>query len=134
MRISDWSSDVCSSDLDQYGLAKPHLIPLRVFSNAARLDGFTLHAGDAQGVLSGSRPDEVASLTIGGLVLQPGQLTTQGGNDSLTMVSADTQAAAMLKPDSSAEDRTSTRLNSSHKCANCMTYSAYTTKSKPNIF
>src|SRR3546814_8405405 len=110
MRISDWSSDVCSSDL----------------SNAARLDGFTLHAGDAQGVLSGSRLDEVASLTIGGLVFQPGELNTPGGNDQLTMVSADTQAAAMLKPDSSAgakatlkdgrvvRDRKRTRLNSRH--------------------
>src|SRR3546814_15305532 len=62
--LQDSQPGTMSLMIDQYGLAKPHLIPLRVFSNAARLDGFTLHAGDAQGVLSGSRLDEVASLTI----------------------------------------------------------------------
>src|SRR3546814_7782582 len=100
--LQDAQPGTMSLMIDQYGLAKPHLIPLRVFSNAARLDGFTLHAGDAQGVLSGSHLDEAASQTIGGLVFQPGELTTQGGTDQLTMVPADTQAAAMLKPDSSA--------------------------------
>lgn len=86
--------------IDQYGSNKPHLIPIRVFSNPGRLDGFSMHAGDTQGVLSGSGLDEVASLAIGDLVFQPGALTTQGGNDQLTMNAADTQTAAALKPDS----------------------------------
>src|SRR3546814_14008104 len=56
--LQDAQPGTMSLMIDQYGLAKPHLIPLRVFSNAARLDGFTLHAGDAQGVLRGSRSEE----------------------------------------------------------------------------
>src|SRR3546814_11651671 len=30
LRISDWSSDVCSSDLDGHGLALPRLFPARL--------------------------------------------------------------------------------------------------------
>lgn len=85
--------------IDQYGSNKPHLIPIRVFSNPGRLDGFSIHAGDTQGVLSGSGLDAVASLAIGDLVFQPGALATQGSNDQLTMTAVDTQAAAALKPD-----------------------------------
>lgn len=88
--------------IDQYGSNQPHLIPIRVFSNPGRLDGFSLHAGDTQGVLTGSGLDEVANLNLGGQIFQPGALTTQGGNDQLTMIAADTQAAAALKPESGA--------------------------------
>src|ERR1700729_3110246 len=45
--------------VSQYGASQPQAIQLQAFSEAARLDGFTLHAGDAQGILRGTRLDEV---------------------------------------------------------------------------
>ncbi|HET8881495.1 MAG TPA: hypothetical protein VFM56_04915 [Solimonas sp.] len=105
--LQDAQPGTISLMIDQYGTTQPHLIPLQVFSNPGRLDGFVIHAGDVQGVLSGSRLDEVASLTIGDLLFQPGALTTQGGNDRLTMTAADAQAAAALKPDRDAAARVS---------------------------
>jgi len=83
----------------QSGISEPHPIPIQVFSNAGRLDSFTLHAGDAQGVLKGSRLDEVASLVIGAVNFVPGELSTQGKDDELPMVAQDAAAAAALKPD-----------------------------------
>ncbi|WP_299695533.1 hypothetical protein [Hydrocarboniphaga sp.] len=85
--------------ITQSGVSEPHPVPIQVFSNAGRLDSFAMHAGDSQGTLKGSRLDEVASLVIGAVSFAPGELSTQGGSDSLTMVAQDAQAAAALKPD-----------------------------------
>ena len=81
----------------QYGVSQPQAIPLRAFADAGHFEGFTLHAGDTQGILKGSRLDEVASLAIGKLVFLPGQLSTRAGTDELLMISQDTQAIADLK-------------------------------------
>lgn len=85
--------------IGQYGVSQPHTIPIQVFSSAGRLDSFVLHAGDAQGVLKGSRLDEVASLAIGPVVFTPGELSAQGSNDALVMIAQDASASAALKPD-----------------------------------
>ena len=81
----------------QYGASQPQAIPLRAFSEAGRFEGFTLHAGDTQGALKGSRLDEVANLAIGKLVFVPGQLSTRTGADELLMVAQDAQAVGDLK-------------------------------------
>src|SRR5882757_7517448 len=83
----------------QYGLTEPQPVPLQVFADAGRYDGFSMHAGDIQGTLKGSRLDEVASLTVKNLVFLPGELSTRAGSDELPMVAQDAAAAANLKPD-----------------------------------
>ena len=85
----------------QYGLATPLPIPIQGFTDAGHLDGFAIHAGDTQGILKGSRLDEVTGLTIGNVAFVPGNLTSKKGNDELVMQAQDPQAAAALKPDSS---------------------------------
>ncbi len=85
----------------QYGLAEPQPVPLQVFSEAGRFDSFVIHAGDIQGVLKGSRLDEVASLTVKNVTFVPGELTSRGGSDELPMVAQDAQAAAGLKAEHS---------------------------------
>jgi hypothetical protein len=82
----------------EYGLAQPHPIGVQGFAEAGRFDGFEIHAGDAQGMLKGSRLDEVASLSIKNVVFTPGELSTRQGNDELPMVAQDVAAAAELKP------------------------------------
>jgi hypothetical protein len=84
--------------VSQYGASQPQTIQLQAFSEAARLDGFTLHAGDSQGILRGTRLDEVASLAIKGIEFTPGKLSSSQGTDQLPMTAADTAASALLQP------------------------------------
>ncbi|MGA7540017.1 MAG: hypothetical protein WBW93_14765 [Steroidobacteraceae bacterium] len=81
----------------QYGARAAQPVPLRAFAEAARLDSFTLHAGDSQGVLAGSRLDEVAGLAIAGVAFVPGALSSSQGVDELTMTAQDLAAAVALK-------------------------------------
>ncbi|HEY5264471.1 MAG TPA: hypothetical protein VIJ37_05720, partial [Steroidobacteraceae bacterium] len=83
----------------QFGAGEPQPVAIRTFSEAGRFDGFVIHAGDAQGLLKGSRLDEVASLSIKNIAFVPGELSTAHGSDELPMVTQDTQAAATLKQD-----------------------------------
>jgi hypothetical protein len=85
--------------VNEYGLAQPQPISLQTFADAGRFDGFELHAGDPQGILRGSRLDEVASLALKGVVFQPGELSSRPGGDELPMTATDAQAAAELKPE-----------------------------------
>jgi len=83
----------------QYGVAEPQTVPLQAFSEAGRFDGFVMHAGDFRGTLTGSRLDEVASMTLQNVNFVPGELTSRAGSDELPMVAQDPQAAAGLKAD-----------------------------------
>jgi hypothetical protein len=83
----------------QYGVSEPQRISIQTFSEAGHFDGFSLHSGDAQGILTGSRLDEVASLSIHGVVFLPAELSSRNGSDELALVAQDAQAAATLKPE-----------------------------------
>jgi hypothetical protein len=82
----------------QYGASPPEPVPLQAFAEAAHLDSFTLHAGDSQGVLTGSRLDEVSGLAVAGVAFVPGALASSQGVDQLTLTAQDAAAAAALKP------------------------------------
>ena len=81
----------------QYGANEAQPVQLQAFSEAGHLDGFAIHAGDSQGLLKGSRLDEVASLLLKGIEFLPGQLSTNQGSDELLMVAHDARAALALK-------------------------------------
>ncbi len=85
----------------QYGVEQAQTISMQGFTNAGHIDGFSVHAGDNQGTLTGSRLDEVSKLVIGKINFIPGTLVTQGSSDKLSMTTqadSDTQTAAALKP------------------------------------
>jgi hypothetical protein len=70
----------------QVGLEKPDQVPLHTYSEAGKLDSFKLYAGDHQGVLKGTRLDEVATMTVNNVVFSPaGTLSHSGNEDSLLM-------------------------------------------------
>jgi hypothetical protein len=83
--------------VSQYGSPQPQPIQLHAFSEPGRLDSFTLHAGDSQGILRGTRLDEVASLTVKGIEFTPGKLSSSQGVDQLPMLAADTAGSGLLK-------------------------------------
>src|SRR3546814_4444968 len=103
MRISDWSSDVCSSDLNDAAVA--HVLP-RPLRKSGTLDvlAFELNGGDAGGVrLPGGRHHHL------------GALVRLDGADIAEMdqrLHGDILAAAADHLGD--QDRKSTRLNSSH--------------------
>jgi hypothetical protein len=73
----------------EHGGAAPQLIAISAYVDPGRLDGYTLHAGDATGVLRGSRLDQVAGLTLRGAEFTPGELTSSKGTDELVLTAAD---------------------------------------------
>jgi hypothetical protein len=83
--------------VSQYGATQAQQVALHAFSEGAHLDGFAFRAGDSQGLLKGSRLDQVSTLTIQGVEFVPGKLDTKQGNDELSMVTRDTQPVATLK-------------------------------------
>jgi hypothetical protein len=83
----------------EFGAGQPQPIPIRTFSDAGHFDAFTIHSGDVQGLLKGSRLDEVAKLSLKNVSFVPGDLSTRNGNDELPMVAEDAQAAPGLKPE-----------------------------------
>jgi hypothetical protein len=83
----------------QYGAGDPQPVSVHAFSEAGHLDSFAIHAGDAQGVLKGSRLDEVASLDVKGVQFAPGALSTHQAADELTLVAQDPAAATFKQGD-----------------------------------
>jgi hypothetical protein len=81
----------------QYGAAQPQAVPLEAFAQAGHFERFTYHAGDLSGVLKGARLDEVAKLTFRGVTFKPGNLTTAGGVDELSLASEDPLSIGKLK-------------------------------------
>jgi hypothetical protein len=74
----------------QVGLEKPDQVPLHTYSEAGRLDSFKVYAGDHQGVLKGTRLDEVATMSVNNVVFSPaGALTHSGSEDALLMTAPD---------------------------------------------
>src|SRR3546814_10603872 len=100
MRISDWSSDVCSSDLFAKLIAN-------TFDQEAMLQNDLTSAQVQVGAMEGRRDyagDRVAQVERGNVATEQAHRT--GSNEGQR------NAAAMLGL--SVEDRKSTRLNSSH--------------------
>ena len=81
----------------QYGAPEPQSLELRAFSEAGHIDLFNIHAADTQGILKGTRLDEVAGLSIEGIAFAPAKLSRTQGADELSLIAADAQAIAALK-------------------------------------
>jgi hypothetical protein len=80
----------------QAGAKEPEQIALHSLSEAGKYESFTLNAGDAQGMLTGNRLDEVAGLELKGVHFQPGKLANTSSGDELTLNAADANATAQL--------------------------------------
>ncbi|MGP7794444.1 hypothetical protein [Sphingomonas sp. CLY1604] len=76
--------------------AAPVTLTLPALQEVGRLDDLTLAAGDDEAVLTGSRLDQVRSVTIGKATLQPGALSRADGSDRLVLVPADPAALRAL--------------------------------------
>jgi len=82
--------------IQKYGLHDADEIPLHTYAEAGRLDSFSIHAGDAEGVLKGTRLDQVSSLELKDEQFAPGAVTRANQQDELKLTMHDTSAAAMF--------------------------------------
>ncbi len=71
--------------IKQFGVPDAKTLNIPSFAEAGKYDGFTIHAGDRGGVLTGTRLDEVASLELRGVKFAPGKLSRNGNSDTLEL-------------------------------------------------
>jgi hypothetical protein len=83
--------------VSQYGASEPQSLELRAFSEAGHIDLFSIHAEDSQGILKGSRLDEVAGLVLQGVDFAPANLSRTQNGDELSLIAKDAQAVTALK-------------------------------------
>lgn len=82
--------------IHKFGVRDPDEIPLHTYAEAARLDSFGIHEGDADGVLKGTRLDEVKTLLLNGIAFDPGVLTRANQQDELRFGMHDAASVAKL--------------------------------------
>ncbi len=87
--------------ITNFGQSEENEIPLQTYAEAGRLDAFEIHAGDSEGVLTGTRLDEVSSLEVSNVRFSPGALARAHQQDELTMKADGTTANSFRAGDSS---------------------------------
>jgi hypothetical protein len=98
--LKDAAPGLLTMRLKQFGLAEPDEVTLRTYSEAAAVDSFTIDSGDHQGVLKGSRLDEVAGLELGKIQFAPGELKRVSSEDELNMTAPASTDVGGLPPGS----------------------------------
>jgi hypothetical protein len=82
----------------KFGLHEVDEVPLHTYAEAGRLDSFGIHAGDGDGILKGTRLDQVETLDVNGLRFTPDNLTRANQQDELRLITADASAKTKLHP------------------------------------
>jgi hypothetical protein len=82
----------------KFGVRQPDVVSLHAYAEAARLDTLIIHAGDVDGILRGTRLDEVSTLELNKVTFVPESLARENQQDELKLVTHDMAAAAALKP------------------------------------
>ncbi len=80
----------------KFGLREADEIPLHTYAEAGRLDSFGIHAGDADGILKGTRLDQVDNIEVNGLRFNPDSLVRANQQDELKLAAHETAATAKL--------------------------------------
>jgi hypothetical protein len=96
--LKDISAGEVTLAIKQFGLSAPDELPLHSYSEAAHLDRFSINAGDKQGVLDGTRLDEVSSFELNGVDFVPAKLSRVQQKDELRLAISTAAPAANLQP------------------------------------
>jgi hypothetical protein len=96
--LKDQSAGPLKMKLKQFGLSQPDEVPLRAYAEAAHLEGFTINAGDQQGILKGTRLDEVDRFELNGIHFVPAKLARANEKDELYLAASGASPAA-LRPE-----------------------------------
>jgi hypothetical protein len=96
--LQNASAGWVTMQVKKFGLHEVDEVPLHTYAEAGRLDSFGIHAGDADGILKGTRLDQVESLDVNGLRFTPDNLTRANQQDELRLITADAAAKTKLHP------------------------------------
>jgi hypothetical protein len=69
----------------EFGFNQPDEVPLNTYAEPAHMERFIINAGDQQGVLTGTRLDEVANLDLNGIRFVPVSLSRAEQKDELRL-------------------------------------------------
>lgn len=94
--LQNASAGMATLLVTKFGLHAPDEIPLRSYSEAGRLDAFRIHAGDSEGILKGTRLDQVLAVEVNGLRFAPANLGRANQEDELKLVTTDSSAEKVL--------------------------------------
>ncbi len=83
--LKDATPGAATMEVKQAGLSNPDKVSLQTYAEAGRLDSLTINAGDRQGLLKGTRLDEVAGVEMDGVHFAPSKLTRDGDHDQLLL-------------------------------------------------
>ena len=97
--LKDAAAGKMKLKVKQYGLAEPDELGLRAYSEAAHLERLTINAGDREGVLKGTRLDEVDSAELDGVHFVPAKFSRAEQKDELELVAQKDASVPALKPD-----------------------------------
>ena len=97
--LKDKSAGEVTLAIKQFGLNAPDELRLLSYSEAAHLDRFTINAGDKQGVLDGTRLDQVSSFELNGVHFVPAKLSRVQQKDELGLAISSAGPAVTLEPD-----------------------------------
>ena len=95
--LKDQTAGIVKLKVKQYGLAEPDELDLRAYSEVARLERFTINAGDQQGVLKGTRLDEVDSFELNGIHFVPAKLSRADQKDELRLAALNNSPTVRCK-------------------------------------
>jgi hypothetical protein len=83
--LKDQAAGPMKVKLHQFGLSHPDEVAVQAYSEAAHLESFVINAGDAEGILKGSRLDEVERFELKGSRFVPARLTRASEKDELRL-------------------------------------------------
>lgn len=83
--LKDAAAGPLTLAVENFGQNDPDEIALQTYAEAGKLSAFSIHAGDMEGVLTGTRLDEVAGLEFKQAQFVPGELSRAHQQDQLKM-------------------------------------------------
>src|SRR5450432_3243664 len=86
--LKDEVPGVVTMSVKQFGLAKADEVELHTYAEAAKLERFSIYSGDRQGLLRGTRLDEVDSVELKGVRFTPEKLSRANERDELRLTAA----------------------------------------------
>jgi hypothetical protein len=98
VRLQRAAAGSVTMQVKKFGLRDADEIPLHTYAEAGRLDSFAIYAGDADGILKGTRLDQVESIEVNGLGFRPESLTRANQQDELKLTARDPTASTKLHP------------------------------------
>lgn len=97
--LKDQTAGTLKMTIQQFGTTPPDQLDLQAYTEAAKLDAFKINAGDRQGVLTGTRLDQVNSFELKGIHFEPAKLSREGPVDELRLSAAQATTTALLQPE-----------------------------------